>query len=84
MTRVSTSDARRDFADAVNRVSYGQERIVLHRHGKDIAALVPISDLELLRELEDVIDLKAARKALAEARTKGNTSWDALKRDLKL
>jgi prevent-host-death family protein len=84
MTRVSTSDARRDFADALNRVSYTHERIVLHRHGKDVAALVPMEDLELLRALEDQIDLDAARAALAEARKKGTKSWAALKKELNL
>jgi hypothetical protein len=39
MTRVSTSDARSDFSDMVNRDSFGHERIVWQCHGKDIAAL---------------------------------------------
>ncbi len=44
--RVSTSKAREVFADLVNRVAYGGERIVIHRHGKDIAAIIPIDQLE--------------------------------------
>jgi prevent-host-death family protein len=82
MTRLTTSDARRDFSDAVNRVSYGHERIVLHRHGKDVAAMVPMEDLELLRALEDRIDLDAARRALKEAGTIGSKSWKEIKSKL--
>jgi prevent-host-death family protein len=84
MTRVSTSDVRKDFSEAVNRVSYGHERIVLQRRGKDIAAIVPIEDLELLRALEDKIDLDAARAALSEVKKKGTIPWAELKKELDL
>jgi prevent-host-death family protein len=84
MTRLSTSDTRKEFAEALNRVSYGGERIVLHRRGKDIAALVPVEDLRLLQELEDRIDLDEARAALAEAKRKGPVSWRELKKELGL
>lgn len=66
MTRLAASEARKDFADTLNRVAYRRERVVLHRRGKNVAAVVPIEDLTLLEELEDCLDLEAARKALAE------------------
>ena len=84
MTKVAASAVRKDFADAVNRVAYQGERIVLQRRGKDLAALVPIEDLELLRELEDRMDLDAARAALAEARQRGTKPWKKLKAELGL
>lgn len=84
MTRITTSDARREFSDAVNRVSFGHERIVIHRRGKDVAAIVPMEDLELLRALEDRIDLDAARAALADVRKNGTVSWKTLKKELGL
>jgi prevent-host-death family protein len=84
MTRIAASEVRRDFADAVNRVAYRGERIVLHRRGRDLAALVPIEDLELLRELEDRLDLEAARAALAEAKRRGTKPWKTLKAELGL
>ena len=84
MTRITTSDARREFSDAVNRVSFGHERIVLHRRGKDVAALVPMEDLELIRAIEDRIDLDAARAALADVKKHGTVSWKALKKELGL
>jgi prevent-host-death family protein len=47
MTReVPVTQARADLADLVSRVGYSGERILLTRHGKALAALVPVSDLE--------------------------------------
>lgn len=66
LNTIGTTKARSDFAEIVNRVAYGRERIVLERRGKRIVALVPIEDLDLLEALEDQMDVEAARKALVE------------------
>ncbi len=65
-TTISTAEARKNFADIVNKVAYGKEPIVLTRRGHEIAALVSIDELELLRQIEDYIDIEDAKKALAE------------------
>ncbi len=39
-TKISTADARKNLADIVNKVAYGNESIVLTRRGQDVAALV--------------------------------------------
>ena len=65
-TTISTADARKHFADIVNKVAYGKEPIVLTRRGQEIAALVSMDELELLRLIEDHIDIEDAKKALAE------------------
>ena len=65
-TTISTADARKRFADIVNKVAYGHESVILTRRGEKIAALVSIEELELLKQIEDVIDIEDARKALAE------------------
>jgi len=67
MRRVTASKARASFADTINRVVYNGERIVLHRRGKDLIALVPLTDLAALERLEDQLDLEAAKRALAES-----------------
>ena len=72
---IDTSVARDGLSDTLNRVSYGKERIVIRRHGKGIAALVPMEDLEFLEELEDRVDLEEARTALAEAEASDMTSY---------
>ena len=79
---IDTSIARDSMSDTINRVSYGKERIVIKRHGKELAALVPIEDLRLLEELEDRMDLEEARIALAEAEADGTILWEKVKEDL--
>jgi prevent-host-death family protein len=46
------SALRIDIAEVANRVVYYKERVVLTRHGRRIAAIMPIEDLETLKELE--------------------------------
>ena len=84
MGHLQASKAREGFSDAINRVAFGKERVVLRRRGKEVAAMVPIHDLRLLEELEDRIDLIDARAALAETRKKGAKPLDAILKDLGL
>ena len=65
-TSFTAVQAREQFADLVNRSAYRGERITLTRHGKGIAAVVPIEDLQLLEQIEDRIDIREARKAIRE------------------
>ena len=77
------TQARAHLTESVNRVSYRGERIVIQKHGRPVAALVPVEDLALIREIEDRIDLEDARKALAEANGKF-IPWETVKRKLGL
>jgi prevent-host-death family protein len=77
---ITTAEARQKLADLVNRVAYSKERMVLTRRGKEVAALVPVEDLELLEQLEDLIDLRDARAALEQAKAEGTLSWEDVKR----
>jgi prevent-host-death family protein len=81
MTRVSTTQARESLSDVINRVVYQGERIILERHGKDVVAMVPVEDLQLLEELEDRMDLEEARKRLKEP---GRVPWKEIKERLGL
>lgn len=80
MTRLTASQLREDLATAINKVAFGGERIVLQRNNKDVAALVPMEDLTLLRELEDRVDLAEIKKALNEPGS--NIPWDDIKKEL--
>ena len=77
----TTGEARDNFAELVSKAAFGAQRVVITRHGKTAAAIVPISDLELLNELERMIDVEEARKALIEAQT-GTISLKDLKKQL--
>ncbi len=48
---ITTADARKNFADIVNIVAYGKEPIVLTRRRQEIAALISIEELQLLRKI---------------------------------
>ncbi len=81
---VSTAQARDQFADVINRVAYGKERVILTRRGKALAAVVPFEDAQLLEALEDQLDIEKARAALAEIGDGGTVSWESLKAELGL
>jgi hypothetical protein len=51
------------------------------RNKRHVVAVVPVEDLELL---EDHVDLRAARKALQEARKQGTRPWAEVKAELGL
>lgn len=84
MTRMSASQIREEFSEALNRVVYKGERIVLRRRGKDVAALVSMEDLELLQAAENLEDLRDARAAKEEAEREGTTPLAAFKKELGL
>jgi prevent-host-death family protein len=52
----------------LNEVKYRGERVALARRGKPVAVLVPVEDAEYLELLEDAMDMKAAREALAQGK----------------
>jgi prevent-host-death family protein len=81
LTKVTTSIARAQFAELVNRAEYAGERTVVHRRKKPVAAVVPIEDVELLEQLEEQVDLDDARRAMKE---KGRIPWSQIKKQLKL
>jgi prevent-host-death family protein len=64
---IAASKVRDDFAGTLNTVAYTGERVTLERHGKPVAAIIPIEDLTFLEEMEDRLDVEAARAALAES-----------------
>ena len=77
MSKIAASDLRKDIAEVLNKVAYGHERIILQRHGKDAAVIIPLEDLALLESLEDHIDLQDAQDARDEAREQGTKSLHA-------
>ena len=66
MKKISVSEARSDWSNLINEVAFTKERVILYRRNKDLVAVVPIEDLELLKHLEDRADLAAVRRALKE------------------
>ncbi len=84
MTKLSTTEARENFGETVDRVAYGKERVVLTRAGKALVAMIPVEDLAAMEALEVKRDLQSARAALREAKKGGTIPLARLKRDLGL
>jgi len=82
ITAATTVEARSGFSELVNRAKYGKERVVLKRRGKDVAAVVPMDDIELLRLIEDESDIRDALVARREAKQKGSVSLEDLRHRL--
>lgn len=78
--RLPASKARERFADILNEVSVRGDRVVLERHGKTVAAVISMSDLQLLEALEDRFDVEEAKAALAESDER--YTWDDVKQRL--
>ncbi len=86
MTRLAAHKACENFSDTLDRVVEKGERIILHRHGKNVAALVPVEDLALLEELENRLDAEDFRAAKEEWERGGRKTvpWEKIKTDLGL
>ena len=71
MMRLNVVELRQSLAEILNRAEYQGERIIIHRRGKDVAAIISLEDLRLFEQLiedaEDRLDVEAARAALAES-----------------
>jgi prevent-host-death family protein len=80
--RLPASKARERFADVLDEVAVKGERVLLHRHGKDVAAMISHDDLHLLEALEDRYDVETARQALAESDER--VPWAKIKERLSL
>jgi prevent-host-death family protein len=84
MTKLSSTEARAQFSDVLERVAFGGERVAIERRGKVLGAVVSAADLDLLERFhaaEDAEDEAAVDRARKET---GRISWETIKRDLKL
>lgn len=65
MNILSVRAARIGFADMLGRARHAKSPTIISSHGKPIAALVPIEDLELI---EDEIDRRMSAQAKMRSR----------------
>jgi prevent-host-death family protein len=82
LNKISAADARKKFANIINRVAYGKEAFVLTRRGEALAAIVSMEDLKLLQEVGEQMDIDDAWKARNEPGE--NISWEKLREELEL
>jgi len=87
MVHIPVSNFKNEIAETLNRVAYAGERVLLQRHGKDVAALVSMKELAVLEELENMEDEQDIKEALKVLRriNEGKSStvpWDDAKKEL--
>jgi len=82
MERISCAEFRKEMAEYLDRVKYRGERLVIHRRGREAAALVPLEDLAAL-EAAHVIT-PAAPKKRRRAREGPGLGLDDLRQELGL
>lgn len=82
MQKYTAKEARKNFSEVIAKAAFGNQRVVVTKNGRDSVAIVPISDLELLAEIERVVDLNVAEAAIAQAEAEGTVSLEKLKEDL--
>ena len=89
MVHLPVSEFKNEISETLNRVVYAGERVLLQRHGKDIAALISMKELDILEkieEMEDEMDLKEALKALKDIKSGKDkvVAWDDVKKEFGL
>ena len=69
-TEVAASAVRQNFSRIIDGVRVGGERILVTQHGRPVAAVIGVEDLELLQLLEDRMDVAEARRRMKETANK--------------
>ncbi len=68
--KISAKEAREEFSEIINQAAYASTRTVVTRHGKEVAAIIPISDLERLHDPDGGILTEEVRRAFREEERK--------------
>ena len=76
---IHATRARRRWSAVLSRVYFADERIVIVRSGREVAAIVPHEDLELLEHPADEADIEAARHEIGAAKGQRHILWDEMK-----
>jgi prevent-host-death family protein len=80
LNKISAADARKNFANIINRVAFGKESFVLTRRGEALAAIVSMEDFKLLQEIEEQMDIEDAWNARKEPGE--SIPWERLREEL--
>lgn len=81
MTTITITDLRAKIRKVADQVFHHGEHICVERNGEPAFGMVSIEELKLLEEIEDRMDIEAAKKAIKRNRF---TSWEEAKKKLGL
>jgi len=82
MTTIAITQARNDFSNIVNRAFNINERTIIAKKGKNVAAIIGMEDLEFLKNLEAAEDMVLAEMADEAMKEAGeNISLEEMKKN---
>src|SRR3954470_21275975 len=64
---IPASEVRGQISEVISRVAYGGERVIISRNGKAQVAVIPIADLDRLKQLDEQREARRRRAAQAVA-----------------
>lgn len=79
MPTISVSQLKHDLSEYLNRVAYGGERLVVTSRDRPKAAVISMTDLQRLENLEDAL---VAREALAAYQAGETVPWEQVKAEM--
>lgn len=62
---IPASEVRSQISEVISRVAYGGERVVISRNGKAQVAVIPIADLDRLKQLDEQREARRRRATQA-------------------
>ena len=80
---ISTSMIRENLSEYLNQVTYNKTDILVQKRNRTVAVLIPVEKYELLEQLEDLVDVRLAMKAMKEEDIPFETVISRLKRKAK-
>lgn len=81
---LSVMELRENFAEILSRAQIAEDRFRIVKHGKPVAAIIPIADLDWLEMLEDATDEREAELGRQEIERGESSTWEEVKAGLKL
>lgn len=79
MVELAIGQAEGELEKLVDRAIRNEERVLLTRDGRPVAAIVPIEEVELLERLEDEYDILMVERAIEEDRGQPSIPWEEVK-----
>jgi prevent-host-death family protein len=80
MPQLTITEASQHFSDLIASTTTKKQRTLITQSGYGVAVLLPLEDLALLQNLEDMLDYQEAIEALDEPGE--NISLEELKKEL--
>ncbi len=82
LNKIGVSEAFKAFYEIINKVSSEKQNYMLTSDGKPVAVILSVKEFELLKEIEDHIDIEDAWKVKEEESE--TVSWEDVKKELGL